>query len=212
MPITDYGNELLAPRKILRWFVLAAVPSAIFYALSVLILKISGFEIMEILRDPAQQSGQSSFLGFISNIGVWLWISAATICLFHGATSNSVGGKDRKELLLFMALLSMLLAVDDFFMIHDRYIDQNLCYLAYATIALGLLIRCHSAILRIDGFAFVAAGLLLALSILTDLTQSRLPLRYSHSQLIEEGFKFCGAATWLYFSCLVARHGQDNRV
>ncbi|MGY8793550.1 MAG: hypothetical protein ACKVJN_00230 [Woeseiales bacterium] len=110
-----------------------------------------------------------------------------------------------------MALVLMLLAVDDFFMIHDRYIDQNICYLAYALLAMLLLIRCHSTIVQIDGFAFITAGMLLALSILTDLTQYRIPLRYVYVQLFEEGFKFCGAATWLYFSCVVARHAQKER-
>ncbi len=50
----------------------------------------------------------------------------------------------------------------------------------------------------------VAAGVLLASSIFTDLIQTRIPLSYEYSQVIEEGFKFIGAATWLYFNCCVA--------
>ncbi|MGK7899616.1 MAG: oxidase [Xenococcus sp. (in: cyanobacteria)] len=159
---------------------------------------------MEIIRDPAQQSGQSSFIGFLSNIGIWLWVSSAAICFFSAMT-NSLGIKgSQRELLFLVGLLSMTLAVDDFFLIHDRYINQKLCYLSYAILALSLLVRHYKAIIKIDVFPFLLAGLLLALSILADLTQNYIPLSYSHVQVVEEGFKFIGAAIWLYFSCCIA--------
>ena len=64
--------------------------------------------------------------------------------------------------------------------------------------------RHHKKILEIDAFSFLFAGLLLALSILTDLARPILPMEYSFTQVFEEGFKFIGAATWLYFSCRLA--------
>ena len=59
-----------------------ALPALVFYGAAVLVLQNSGFSLMEILRDPAQQSGASSFLGFVSNIGVWLWVSSFAIILY----------------------------------------------------------------------------------------------------------------------------------
>ena len=64
----------------------AAIPALIVYALSVLVLTSSGFTLLEILRDPAQQTGMSSFLGFVSNIGVWIWVSSAAIRGYSLAT------------------------------------------------------------------------------------------------------------------------------
>lgn len=155
---------------------------------------------MEILRDPAQQSGASSFLGFLSNIGIWLWVSSAAICFFTAITSDSILNRNYKELIILTGLLSITLAIDDFFLIHDRYINQKICYLAYA-ILVGFILICHfRQIIEIEGFAFLVAGSFLALSIITDLIQLYIPLQYSHTQVLEEGFKFIGAATWLYFN------------
>ena len=192
----------LTQENILRCLLLSVLPACIFYFISLAVLSENGFEVMEILRDPAQQSGQSSFLGFLSNIGIWLWISAAAICFFSLLNDNS---KFRdKELLFLVGTLSFILAVDDFFMIHDNYLDQGLCYLAYAIVTGALLVRHFNKIIGIDGFSFILAGSLLALSIVTDLIQSRIPLPYSVIQVFEEGFKFIGAAVWLYFSFQIA--------
>ncbi len=206
-----YFRQIFIQERILRYVYFACIPALLFYSLSLLGLSSSGFEIIEILRDPAQQSGQSSFLGFLSNVGVWLWVSSAAICFFSTLTYKSVANGRHKELLFLVGMLSMILAIDDFFMIHDRYVNQNICYLTYAVIAGSLLVRHYKEIIEIDGFSFLLAGLLLALSILTDLIQGYIPLRYAYTQVLEEGFKFVGAATWLYFSyCIASFHSLHS--
>ncbi|USD39550.1 hypothetical protein [Ferrimonas sp. SCSIO 43195] len=201
MPPKQILSLLLRRDRALSCLLYACVPALLFYALSLMTLSASGFELMQILRDPAQQSGQSSFLGFLSNIGTWVWVSATAITLFALWCGQ---GRRYTELLLLMAALSSMLAIDDFFMIHDRYINQKICYLAYALFALALVARHFRTIVSSQGFAFVLAGGLLALSIVTDLIQHRLPMAYDHVQVVEEGFKFIGAVTWLYFSARMA--------
>ena len=198
----------LTQENILHCLLFSVLPACIFYFISLAVLSENGFEVMEILRDPAQQSGQSSFLGFLSNIGIWLWVSSAAICFFSLLNENS---KFRdKELLFLVGILSFILAVDDFFLIHDRYIDQGLCYLAYAIVAGALLVRHFNKIIGIDGFSFILAGSLLALSIVTDLVTRSIPLPYSVVQVIEEGFKFIGSAVWLYFSFQIASNNLTS--
>ena len=188
-----YLEGLFEPSKMGRLVFYAIVPSIAFYVISILILRTSGFSVTEILRDPAQQSGESSFIGFISNTGIWLWVASAAICLFYA--------------IALLGALSLLLAIDDFFMIHDRYINQRIIFLAYAILAASLLLRHHASILRVDGFAFLCAVGMLAASIFTDLAQAVIPVEYSRVQLIEEGLKFCGAAAWLYFNCRLVLDG-----
>jgi len=204
MSIPLYIRQVFIPEKYLRCLFFACIPALVFYSISLLGLSFLGFEIMEILRDPAQQSGESSFLGFLSNIGNWLWVSSAAICFFSISTYYFIDNNRHKELLFLVGLMSIILAVDDFFMIHDRYIDQNICFLTYAFIAAAILVRHYNKIIEIDGFSFLLAGFLLALSILTDLIQGYIPLKYAYVQVFEEGFKFVGAATWLYFSWRIA--------
>ena len=197
-------KELLVWKKLLQCVLFAVLPASLFYGISVIVLKSAGFGIMEILRDPAQQSGVSSFLGFASNIGTWLWVCSAAIGFFFLLSRNVHKTINLRELLILTSMLSLLLAVDDFFLIHDRYVNQNICYLVYAIFIGYLFIRHFARIMAIDGFAFVLTGILLASSIFTDWVQAKLPLGYQYVQIFEEGFKFLGAATWLYFNGRVA--------
>jgi len=197
-------KRVFSKRRILSWLVFAAVPAMLFYGLSIEILSSAGFSFVDIVRDPAQQTGQSSFLGFVSNIGVWLWICSATICLFSAGVGGFTTEKRQRELLILIGMLSLVLAVDDFFLLHDRYLPQRLVFIFYAIFAITLLVRYFKKIMEIDGFAFLLAGGLLALSIFTDLNQRKLPFDYGQVQIIEDGFKFVGAASWLYFSYRLA--------
>ncbi|GAA4894224.1 hypothetical protein GCM10023311_18630 [Flaviramulus aquimarinus] len=203
-------NQIFSRKKIQNILVFAIVPSFLFYSITILGFHTNGFKIIEIIRDPAQLSGASSFIGFLSNIGSWLWIASASICFFSITKMSSLLEKNQKELLTLTGIFSLFLAVDDFFMLHDRYINQNLCYLTYAILAVIILVKHYKLIIKIDGIAFLAAGSALALSILTDLIQSKIPFDYSHSQIIEEGFKFVGIATWLYFNINLASYNCNN--
>jgi len=179
----------------------------LFYGIAIEVLSSAGFTLKDIVRDPAQQTGQSSFLGFISNVGVWLWICSGTMCLFSAGVGGFVTEQKQKELLILIGALSFMLAVDDFFLLHDRYLPQRPVFLFYAVFALTLLIRYFRRIMEIEGFAFLLAGGLLALSIFTDLNQRKIPFDYGQVQTAEEGFKFVGAASWLYFSYRLASFG-----
>jgi len=191
-------------KKIMQVILYASIPGLIFYTIAFNVMHHNGYHTMEIIRDFAQQMDASSFLGFLSSIGTWLWVSAMAIAFFGFITVKSPKSYRHRELLLLLGLFSFLLAFDDFFMIHDRYIDQNICYGTYAFLAIALLVRHYKTIIEINGFGFIFAGTLLALSIFTDIIQDYLPFDYSDIQIVEEGFKFTGAATWLFFVALVA--------
>ena len=75
MSYSMHLKRIFITNRMLRCILFAGLPASLFYAVSVLGLWALGFKLMEILRDPAQLSGQSSFLGFVSNIGIWLWVT-----------------------------------------------------------------------------------------------------------------------------------------
>lgn len=192
-------KRIFNTRQIFYWAIFAAIPAMLFYAVSLEVMTSTGFSLKDILRDPAQQTGQSSFLGFLSNIGVWLWVCSASICLFSAGIGGFVAEQKQKQLLILIGALSLVLAVDDFFLLHDRYLPQKAVFLFYIVFSIILLIRYFKTIMEIEGFAFLSAGFLLALSIHIDLNQRRIPFDYAIVQTLEEGFKFVGAASWLYF-------------
>jgi hypothetical protein len=192
-------KQILNGRRMLISVSAVALPALVFYSVAVLVLQNSGFSLTEILRDPAQQSGASSFLGFVSNIGVWLWVSSFAICCYSLITRSTDMTRGRAELMVLLALLSLLLAVDDFFLLHERYVYQKGIFLFYALCALTVVARHFRRIIGIDGFSFGLAGILLASSIIIDMKQRQIPFDYAHVQLVEEGCKFVGAALWLFF-------------
>ncbi|WP_324753631.1 hypothetical protein [Roseovarius sp. Pro17] len=190
-------------RACLLW---ACLPALVFYAVSLTIMKGAGFTTTEILRDVMQQTKQSSFLGFLSSVGVWLWIAAATLCLFRYRLQSSRGPSRYRNLLMLMAGFSLFLGIDDFFLIHDRYLAEGVLLPIYAIFAITLLVRYRRIIAEIDGTAFVIAGGLLAMSILVDAVQENLSVPYEYTQIAEEGFKFTGAAAWVYLCFRLAAY------
>jgi hypothetical protein len=202
-------RALLAPGLVRRCLRAGVLPALVFFAVTVAILSLAGFTLVEILRDPAQITGESSLLGFESNVGNFLWIAAAAICLFRHASYDLPPDRVRR-LLALCGWFSLWLGIDDFFMIHDRYVAEGLIIPLDALFVVYLLVRHRDTILRVDGFAFVLAGAFLGMSVAVDAVQEILPISYGVSQLLEEGFKFLGAATWLYFCCRLAafRPGQ----
>ena len=199
-------RQIFVTRKILGSILWAVGPALIFYAVAVLVLTSTGFTLKEILRDPAQQMGFSSFLGFVSNIGVWLWVSSAALCCYSLATCRLRSANGSTELVILLGLLSLLLAVDDFFLLHERYVYQKGIFLFYAIWALALLVRHYRKIIEVDGFSFLLSGALLAISVVVDMKQRKIPLDYAQVQLIEDGCKFVGGAIWLFFCGQVVLH------
>ena len=84
------SKRIFNTRQIFCWAIFAAMPAMLFCAVSLEVMTSAGFSLKDIPRDPAQQTGQSSFLGFLSNVGVWLWVCSASICLFSAAIGGFV--------------------------------------------------------------------------------------------------------------------------
>ena len=195
--------------NVVRCLLICSVPAAFFYVITVWIMSMSGFSYIEMTRDPAQQTDTSSFLGFLSNIGSWLWVSGAAFCFFRIATDDFPVGDTHRTLLILIGGFSFFLAVDDFFLIHDRYIAEGIIVPLYAIFIGYVLKRFRAKIFEIDGAAFLLAMTSLAMSVLVDAVQEILPIDYGLGQALEEGFKFVGIATWTYFCFQVAAFRSD---
>ncbi len=203
--ISDLKAEFTAA-NFRRIAIYCCIPALAFYLISIGAMALGGFTLVETLRDTAQITKESSFLGFVSSIGAWLWVAAATVCFFRVAASTWPAGDAHKLLLILCGWFSAFLAVDDFFMIHDRFITEGILVPLYALFVGYLLRKYYAKIKEIDVFAFLMAGGLLGMSIAVDVTQEILPISYGLSQSLEEGFKFVGAAAWLYFCYRIAAY------
>jgi hypothetical protein len=197
--LQNYFNQISSIKNLKRVAFFAVFPALAFYVLSIVAMRASGFTNMEILRDPAQQMEVSGFLGFLSNLGIWLWVSAAAIGFFALRTGTFTEKNRRRELLGLTVILSLMLAADDLFMIHDFYIRQRYCFLTYALYTGFMVIRHHKLIIKIEAVAFTLMVFFFSMSVFVDVIQLLIPMPYEYTQVLEEGFKFTGMASWLYF-------------
>jgi hypothetical protein len=189
----------LPQRPLLRVLLVAVLPALIVYVLALLLSAAAGIRTQLVIRDLAQSCDTALGVGFLSNVGYLLWISAAAIALF-GALSGVVDVRGRvRQLLLCGGGFSLLLCLDDMFLLHDRYIGSGFLYSFYAVFALLILFRFRAQVQALGGGSFLLAVALLGLSVIIDQLQEVIPVDYSTLQLSEEGAKFLGIATWLAF-------------
>lgn len=189
----------LPQRPLLRVLLVAVLPALLMYVLALLLSAAAGIRPQLVIRDLAQTCDTALGVGFLSSVGYLLWISAAAIALF-GALSGAVDVRGRaRQLLLSGGVFSLLLCLDDMFLLHDRYIGSGFLYSLYAVFALLILLLFRSQVQTLGGGSFLLAVVLLGLSVIIDQLQELIPVDYSTLQLFEEGAKFLGIATWLAF-------------
>ena len=155
-------------------------------------------------RDPALTLEGHPLTGVQSHLGVLaLWASGVVTLFVWGVTRGQLAAR-AGSFLLATGLLSLFLAIDDLFMVHDDLfsrasggLSERWMYGAY--FALGLVYAWwYRRILfhRENRLMLLGVGLMLA-SVLVDLRQSYLESMIGQWRIfIEDGFKLLGIALW----------------
>ena len=107
----------------IKLFYNSILPSSILYLAILYLSNIHNIKLSLVIRDLAQTCGYPIGVGMISNIGILLWGAAASICLFTTFSENI--NRESSKLLLLGGLFSGLLCIDDFFLLHDRYVGPD---------------------------------------------------------------------------------------
>ncbi|MCE8000266.1 MAG: hypothetical protein HEP70_15515 [Rhodobiaceae bacterium] len=144
------------------------------------------------------------YYGAISNVGVLLWASAAAVLIFSALVVALIGGQENRHHIIQFFLaggLTMLLCIDDFFLVHDIVLpklgfSETLAYAVYATIAAIYVWYARREILAARWLMFLISVACLALSVKIDVF---LNLDNDFRLLIEDGAKLMGIAAWLSF-------------
>ena len=183
--------------------IVAIIPSLIAYAMAIKLSAMAGIKGILVIRDLAQTCNSALGVGLISNLGYLFWTATASIALFTVYSTPTVIQYKSRELLLCGGWFSLILCIDDMFLLHDRYIGQTFLYSLYALFAFLIVFRFRQQLLKTGGEIFILALTLLALSVVTDKFQNDLigilPVKYERLQIFEEGVKFLGISAWLYF-------------
>lgn len=174
----------------------------------------------ELFNDPADTLGFHPLVGLISMLGLFGWAAAAGICFLTYAVVRFRETARMRRFWLAAGLLTVLLLLDDAFMLHEeilpfglgireRYV--KLGYLAVAAaFGLGFLSILAGNNLRL----LVAAGSFFALSVLCDTPFLMQPLGLWENDLviylIEDGAKFIGISLWMAYLAKTAADGMER--
>ena len=167
----------------------------------------------DLTRDPADIFNTAFYIGFLSQAAIFLWAATAAVSLFAGLIlPNRTVTPGQKAFLLTSGLLTMFLAADDAFLIHDKIlprigVPETVTFAGYLALVLLYILRFRSLILKTEYVLLGLAGVFFAISIVVDVIEPGfLPFH-----LLEDAAKLAGILCWLaYFLRVAASAVSDN--
>ena len=194
------------------------------FSLAARLASIDGVPLASLLRDTTATLNAPFHTGLLSNIGILMWGSCTTVCLFAAVVVDRAStGVIGARFFLAAAAVTAWLALDDALLLHEQVFPIYLGLPGQLSLAIGggatlaLLIAFRRAVLASDLPVLVAALALLGGSAGLDLLDDRgmlgaLLLHSSALQtLLEDGMKLLGITLWLCYFTLTARHAIVGR-
>ncbi|MBM3604660.1 MAG: hypothetical protein FJX25_07850 [Alphaproteobacteria bacterium] len=192
MKLDDRAERQQVPLRLFQTAFVILI-GVLFLALWYLVASSRNTPLDVYLRDPAATYAFTPLAGLISHIGVFAVSAAGVICIF--ASFHLSRGR---SLLVLAGAFNLLIAMDDFFMLHEEILPralgvaESLVLLAYGAIAGVIFLIFRSSLTGRAHLGLCAAAALLAASVLADNV-----MPYSMEQVIvEDGLKFLGLMVW----------------
>ncbi len=160
-----------------------------------------GMSVAYFTRDPAITLYGHPFTGVISNIGILFWCSSLAVCFFCSWLVFKKGDKQVSIFLFFSGLFTLLLMLDDFFMLHEYIfpysigIPQEAVIIAYLVMMAVYFLKFGRLIITMEYTILLLACGFFALSLATDMWMPQSNMQF----LIEDGAKLFGIVTWFIF-------------
>ncbi|WBU55737.1 hypothetical protein [Paracoccus sediminicola] len=147
----------------------------------------------QVLRDPAAEFGFPIYGGFVSYLGVAGWLIAGSVTGLAAAVRPML-----RKTLIPVCTLSLLLALDDLFMLHEAFLPR-------IGLPEKLVLFCYGVIALVAVWPFLAAAIrwqkpLLGISLMAMIGSLGVDMLLSHGDggaaLIEDLLKFTGVTFW----------------
>ncbi len=160
----------------------------------------TGVPMFYLTRDPAQLGSLAPYAGVLSNLGVLSWAGGFFVAAFAATMLDIRRSRPAAATYLrALALWTMVLCADDFFMLHESApIREELLFALYAIGLAGILFF-NRAVVEASPYQYaILAALLLAGSLAIDFFQEQIePILGEFRILAEDGAKFLGVVAWL---------------
>ncbi len=174
----------------------------------------TGIPVDHFLRDTTAVAHVPFYTGALSNIGIFLWCAAASVCFLTSSVLHTVARSSKAApFFLSAGFLTLVLMLDDAFLVHEVVapdylgVADNVVFIIYGVMVATFFLRHKSFIYGSDyALLFMCLGFFAA-SVATDKLHDfgLLSLWGVRSQgvqfFLEDGFKLLGIAGWLgYFA------------
>lgn len=166
----------------------------------------NGYTYGELLNDPADIVGYDPFLGMISTFGLFAWAAAVGMAALAVAVLRGAEDAPVRRFFRFAGLFTLLLMVDDAFMLHEQVLPKGLgireryVKAGYLILAAAFGMTFFRFLIRNNPGLLTAAVGFFASSILFDNPTMLNSLGLLESDLIlyvvEDGCKFTGIVLW----------------
>lgn len=201
---TARSNERGRARSWLATLVALYLPALVFLAVVVMVCVSYEIDPGFLLRDPTATMDASPYTGMVSSLGILLWSASTTLFLFGAAAVWRSKNNGFAGFLLYFGLLSLLLTLDDLFLIHEELVyhqldlSEKLMSGIYAILTLVGAWIFRKQVRKTDYRLLLVAVSFLALSAIIDKYLSQSPSEWRI--MFEDGFKFLGIVGWLGYS------------
>jgi hypothetical protein len=192
-------------RSVSRPLSLALLGGILVLLLAVGLSTATNTPLESLLFDPARVAGHAPYIGFISNLGALLWCGATAVLLLAAAVVARLGDHGWARFLLFSALVTGMLLVDDFFMLHEKAseihwrLSEEVIFTFYGAGLVIYLARFGKHILSTEFIPLALAFLFMGLSLLFDRLDSTDGMAPAFFLLLEDGSKFLAIVCWLLY-------------
>ncbi len=198
------------------------------------IAKLNGISTGLLLIDPAVSADYPVYVGMLSTVGILIWCATAAICLFSASILTSQTSKRQywRNFLAISGLLTLWLAIDDLWLIHENYdvwlrldrlsliipgfipgyIFDFLLYGLYGSFVGAYFYYFRKIFRQTPLFAFLIALACFGCSIIIDIVGEMFSIRHHH--VPEDIFKMLGIVGWLFYfswTCRQALQRSNHR-
>jgi len=193
-----FTMKMVSVRQLLITF----IPSLSILAALVVVRVFYQVSISDMTSDVTTIANVHPLSGILSNLGIFVWCAAASICAFAAMFFRTVKPRDRFWFLFFSALVSSYLLIDDSFQLRQlasRYLGLNdkIVYLALGSAVAVYLLAFRRVIVRTKyGFLVFALGFLTSSVIIDAFFIPYLRHYGDWMYLFEDGPKWLGIVCW----------------
>ncbi len=193
--------------KWLFWFFL---PFVVIFVLAFVLSQNEDIPLGDLTRGVIHVTRGEWYEGVLSSTAILFWQSATTICVFMALLL-----RQNRPLALFFggaAGLTLLLQLDDFLGIHERFgMAQKLFFAAYAFAAGLYVLVFFRQILQTDYLLLGLALFFFGMSVGEDVIDWGTSISLTMHYLVEDGFKFLGIYAWFGYYAWTAYQLLHNK-